>query len=62
MVVDASGAGAALESMVFEMTQQSVDGRSPRSVALVKMPVDDPARPYRLHALCAEHADLWESR
>jgi hypothetical protein len=32
------------------------------TVALVKMPVDDPARPYRLHALCAEHAELWESR
>lgn len=32
------------------------------TVALVKMPVDDPDRPFRLHALCEEHADLWESR
>src|SRR4051794_5439352 len=32
------------------------------TVALVKMPVDDPDRPYRLHALCAEHAELWDSR
>lgn len=32
------------------------------SVALVKMPVDDPARPYRLHALCEAHAEQWESR
>jgi hypothetical protein len=32
------------------------------TVALVNMPVDDPVRPYRLHALCAEHAELWESR
>ena len=32
------------------------------TVALVKMPVDDPDRPWRLYTLCAEHADKWDNR
>ena len=32
------------------------------TVALVKRPVANPAMPYRLYTLCADHADEWESR